>query len=171
MSPNGNFAPWFAVNVKLRLENAVAEALRTKGYETLAPRTGDRSSPVLFPGYVLCRFDGVVRGPIVTTAGVIRIVGTGGRPTPIDPIEIANLMKVVRSGEELRCLPRLCAGDPVEIISGPLSGCWGVLINSDKHLNFVISICLLGRSVALAFRPEWVVKARSPHAREEIYAR
>jgi len=162
---------WFAVSVKARLENAVAESLRTKGYETFVARHPGNSS-VLFPGYVFCRFDADIRSPIVTTAGVIRIVGFGGRPAAIEPVEMASLIKAVESGEKLRPLPHISEGEPVEIISGPLRGCRGVLTQIDKRLNFVVSICLLRRSIALAFRPEWVARAqtRDPIP-EEIYAR
>jgi len=162
---------WFAVSVKTRLENAVAESLRTKGYEAFIPRNPGGAS-VLFPGYVFCRFDADIRSPIVTTAGVIRIVGFGGRPAAIEPVEMDSLMKAVESGEKLRSLPHISEGEPVEIISGPLRGCRGVLTQIDKRLNFVVSICLLRRSIALAFRPEWVARAqpRDPIP-EEIYAR
>src|SRR5215471_17879374 len=80
---------WFAVQVRPRYEKATARALRNKGYEEFLPlytsprRWTDRLKHIelpLFPGYVFCRFDLQVVPRIVTTAGVVRIVGMGNTP-------------------------------------------------------------------------------------------
>jgi len=75
---------WFALAVKPRFDKAVALTLESKGYETLVPlykkhhKYGARSKVAelpLFPGYVCCRFDVLTRLPILTTPGVIRVLG------------------------------------------------------------------------------------------------
>src|SRR3954470_22603676 len=88
----GQSAQWFALKVKPRFDKAVARALRIKGYDTLLPlykkryQCGARSKTSevpLFPGYVCCHFDFQARLPILTTPGVIHVLGAGSTPTPL----------------------------------------------------------------------------------------
>ena len=75
---------WFALAVKPRFDKAVARTLDTKGFETFLPlykkrhnygaRCKEFELP-LFPGYVFCRFNALMRLPIVTTPGVTHILG------------------------------------------------------------------------------------------------
>ena len=62
--------------------------------------TGSKNSELpLFPGYLFCRFD--VRDrllPILTTPGVIGIVGAGKTPVPVDDEEIEAIRAILRSG-------------------------------------------------------------------------
>src|SRR5882724_2782105 len=98
---------WFAVQVRPRQEKAVAVQLRYKGYEDLLPvcRAGRRMGlekarreVPLFPGYVFCRVIGDEYGLIVTTPGVIRFVGCGRQPVPVDDSEIAALRQAFSAG-------------------------------------------------------------------------
>ena len=96
---NGSY-PWFALRVRSRYENTVATFLGGKGYEWFLPlyksrrawsdRIKETQLP-LFPGYIFCRFDLQHRLPILTTPGVVSVVGIGRRPVPIDDAEIAAL--------------------------------------------------------------------------------
>jgi transcription antitermination factor NusG len=150
---------WFAVQVKPKCERVVAELLRNKGYETFLPvNRAAPKCPPLFPSYVFCRFDSGVKAPIVTTAGVIRIVGFSGRAAAIDPAEMSSLIAAYQAGENLRPTEHFCDGDRVELSGGPLRGCSGVLLHIDERLNFVVSISLLRRSVALVVRPDWLIR-------------
>src|SRR5690242_7103430 len=88
---------WYALAVKPRHDKAVSRTLENKGYQTLVPlyqqrrryakRTKDTTLP-LFPGYVFCRFDCRTRLPVLTTPGVVQILGAGRVPTPVDETEI-----------------------------------------------------------------------------------
>ena len=81
-----NESCWFAIRVKPGFEFNITSVLKSKGYEEFVPtyrsEDGGRGSSErpLFSGYVFCRFDPAVRAPIVTTPGVIRVVGYGRRP-------------------------------------------------------------------------------------------
>ena len=86
----------------------VVDAFRHKGYEPFLPLYRSKRSwsdyvsteieLPLFPGYVFCRFQAASRLPIVTTPGVVYVVGVGGTPAPIDDREVAALQAVSRSG-------------------------------------------------------------------------
>ena len=97
---NGGALQWFALVVKPRFDKAVARALEMKGYETLLPlykkhhKYGARSKSSelpLFPGYVCCRFDVHSRLPVLTTPGVIQVLGAGNMPIPVSDGEINSL--------------------------------------------------------------------------------
>jgi transcription antitermination factor NusG len=93
--------PWFALQVRARSEQAIAELLCSKGYDEFLPlyyckrRWSDRVKRALqplFPGYVFCRLDLQNRLPVLVTPGVLQIVGVGKTPAPIDEKEIISLL-------------------------------------------------------------------------------
>jgi transcription antitermination factor NusG len=159
---------WFAIYVKPRTEWCVAETLQSKGYEhflphyACAPISGRRSKGSrlpLFPGYVFCRYDSTAKGLIVTTPGIIRIVGYGNAPIPVDEQEIAALKTVMDSGLNAKPWPNLEFGDRVRIQDGPLRGLTGVLRSVNKRRQLVISLTLLQRAALVELKQEWVTAA------------
>lgn len=148
---------WFAIQVRPRHEFVVAKALREKGYEEFLPlfrqtRTwSDRKKIVespLFSGYVFCRFIAEARGPVVTTPGVIRIVGSQQGPLPVDPAEIANIQRAVHAGFPAEPHPYMPMGTKIMMNSGPLAGVEGIVAGS-RNQQIILSINLLQRSVAI----------------------
>ena len=92
------YPQWFAVTVRANRERIIAQLLESKQYEVLVPiyrsrrvwsdRIKELELP-LFPGYVFVRLDLADRAsPVVTTPGVIRIVGFAGKPVPVEPREL-----------------------------------------------------------------------------------
>jgi transcriptional antiterminator RfaH len=161
---NGTY-PWFAIRVRSRCENSVATILGGKGYDWFLPQYrsrrawSDRIREIqlpLFPGYVFSRFDLQHRLPILTTPGVVRIVGIGKRPMPIDESEITALQAAVRSGLPSRPWPFLEVGQHVRIEHGPLYGLEGILLDFKGQHRLVLSISLLQRSVAVEVDGAWV---------------
>jgi transcription antitermination factor NusG len=96
---------WYALAVKPRHDRAVSGALEHKGYQTLVPlykkrhryseRTRESELP-LFPGYIFCRFNSSTRLPILTTPGVMQILGAGRTPIPVEESEIVSLQTALR---------------------------------------------------------------------------
>ena len=77
-----------------------------KGYEILLPlyrkhhKYGTRSKVCelpLFPGYVCCRFDVKARLPILTTPGVVQVLGAGNLPIPLSDVEVNSLQTAIRA--------------------------------------------------------------------------
>ncbi|HWF06740.1 MAG TPA: transcription termination/antitermination NusG family protein [Candidatus Angelobacter sp.] len=157
-----NDSEWFALQVKARTEHQVASILRTKEYEEFLPtsntkkRGGSSSSAPLFPGYVFCRMNPHAHGLVMTTPGVIRIVGFGGKPVPIDPEEIQSIQLIVKSGVPTCMLHGLHPGDKVCITEGPLQGAIGVLASIHAPRRFVVSLSMMMRTVAVEVKPEWI---------------
>lgn len=149
---------WFAVQVKTRLEKFVALRLRQKGYEEFLPvREVERTcrgtrvnrEEVLFPGYVFCCIDEGRYGLVVTTPGVLRIVGAGNCPSPIDPIEINSLRLSCETGRRVVPCEFLNVGDWVLVENGPLAGVVGIFIERRNEQRIIISVSQCMRSVAV----------------------
>ncbi|MBZ5586328.1 MAG: hypothetical protein LAQ30_29905 [Acidobacteriia bacterium] len=156
---------WYAIRIQSRLGSVASATLRGKGYEEFLPlyrsrrRWSDRVKELelpLFPGYLFCRFDVSDRlMPILTTPGVIGIVGAGKTPVPVDDEEIGAIRAILRSGLAAQPWPFLQVGAKVYIERGPLAGVEGIIANTDKVYRLVVSVNLLQRSVAVEVDREW----------------
>jgi transcription antitermination factor NusG len=161
---------WFALQVRSRHEAIAAAILENKGYDKFLPLCRSRrlwSDRIvhldlpLFPGYVFCRFDpGDRRVPILTTPGVVRIVGIGGHAVPVDDAEIAAIQSIIKSGLAAEPWPYLQLGNIVRIQHGALSGLEGLLVEKKKRHRLVVSITILQRSVAVEIDSAWVAPVR-----------
>src|SRR5947208_4637780 len=163
--------PWFAVQTRTRYENFAAKQLAGRGYEFFLPfylcklRWSDRMQELempLFPGYLFCRFNALDRLPILTTPGVIQIVGIGKTPIPVDEEEVNALQTAVRTGVPRHPWPFLKVGERVRVKDGPLSGLEGILLNFKRRYRLVLSVSLLQRSVAVEVDSAWVNSVSQP---------
>lgn len=160
MRPNEQMenAKWYAVFMRPKMEKHVASVLRTKGYEVCLPcyrtrrKWSDRYQWVelpLFPTYLFCQFDLRDKLPILTTPGVIRLVGHCRAAEPVDEIEMMNLMALVRSGLPAEPWPLIRIGDRARIIAGALAGVEGILLDNRKASRVVLSASILNRAVCV----------------------
>ncbi|MEQ1884598.1 MAG: transcription termination/antitermination NusG family protein [Bryobacteraceae bacterium] len=159
---------WYALMAKHQHERVLSNALAAKGFETLAPTYmarsfwSDRTKEVeraLFPGYIFCKLGLSGRIPALDTPGISRIVGFGGRPTPIPDDEIEAIRAAVMSKLPIRQWPHLKPGDRVRIERGPLKGVSGTLIHDKDGYQFVVGVELLQRSIAVQLDADAVVPA------------
>jgi transcription antitermination factor NusG len=149
---------WYALAVKPRHDRAVSGALEHKGYQTLVPlykkrrpyseQTRESELP-LFPGYIFCRFNCSTRLPILTTPGVMQILGAGRTPIPVEESEIASLQTALHLQLPVQPFPFLETGQKVRITEGALVGVEGIVMSFKQCLRLVLSIGLLQRSVLL----------------------
>jgi len=156
---------WFALHVRSNFEWMVSTILRNKGYEEFLPtyrarrRYSDRVKEEdfpLFPGYLFCQFDQGDRIPILSTGGVVRIVGIDNKPQPVAAEELAAVWRVTHSGVIADPWPHLEKGEEVMIESGALSGLRGILVECKGTRRLVVSVRLLQRSVAVEINKESV---------------
>jgi transcription antitermination factor NusG len=110
----------------------------------------------LFPGYIFCRLNLQYRLPVLTTPGVIQIVGHNRQPVPVDESEIKGIQAMVTSGFPSEPWPYLKVGDRVRIECGPLEGLEGILVEVRGAHRFVLSVTLLQRSVAAEIDPAFL---------------
>lgn len=148
---------WFVLQVKCRSEQVTAQLLRSKGYQEFVPtyqaapavRKRAPETP-LFPGYVFCRFDSTLQAPVVTTPGVIRVVGFGNTPACVCEEEIEAIRTIVRSNLPAKPHRYLVAGQKVRVREGPLLGLEGKIVDAGDGSSLIVSITLLQRAVAVS---------------------
>lgn len=163
----GTASDWFALRVRPNHERSVNAGLEQRGIESFLPTYKERHSwsdrirtieRPLFAGYVFCRTAMHRRLPVVTTPGVIDVVGCGRTPTPISADEISSIRSLVDNRLATSPWPFLKVGERVQIKDGPLSGVEGILLEFKGGYRLVVSISLLQRSVSVELDGAWVRK-------------
>jgi len=157
---------WFALQTRSRSEKKTGHLLSQKGFECLTPtyrlkrKWSDRVVEIdwpLFPMYVFCHFNASAMGKVLSTPGVIKIVGFGGKPAEVAIEEMEALQLLAQSSclrEPWRYIPH---GTRVLVESGPLTGIQGIICHDDKHQRLVISVTLLQRAVAINLDEKTIV--------------
>jgi transcription antitermination factor NusG len=150
--------PWYAIRTLSNHERVATQVLRGKGYEPYLPvyRHSYRRADVvvqneypIFPGYVFCRFDVEKRLPILTTTGVISVLGFGKEPVPIADEEIEAVKAVLRSGLPAEPCAYLREGQRVRVKEGSLAGVEGILFRKKNHCRVVVSVTMLQGSISV----------------------
>jgi transcription termination/antitermination protein NusG len=148
---------WYAIQVRSRFEFATGNILQSKGFELFVPRYrskrrwSDRKVELdlpLFPGYIFCRFDARACRPIITTAGVVRIVGTSKMPSPLEAHEIEAVQRVVQHECKVEPHAFMTVGSRVRIQGGPLAGLEGI-VTGHKNRRLILSIALVQQSISM----------------------
>ena len=163
--PNANTGRWYALYVRSRHEKVVESGLRGKGYCVFSPfyrmkrKRVDRIAEIdvpLFPGYVFCHFDSNKRLSILTTPGIVRIVGPGNRPEPVDETEIASIRTLALSGHPVQPWLFLRSGQRIRLQAGPLMGVEGIFLRVKDEYHLVVSITVLQRAVSVVIEKDAV---------------
>jgi transcription antitermination factor NusG len=149
---------WHAIYVRPSHEVSVVKRFTFREIESYLPqyrvehrwknRCTAKVDLPLFPGYVFARIAASERVRILEVPGVLFLVGTAGRPTPIPDNDIDSL----RAGLHARHAqphPFLKAGERARIQRGALAGLEGFVIRSKNSLRVVISLELIMQSVAV----------------------
>ena len=149
---------WFAIQTLSRHEKVVRGQLEMRNVEHFLPtmkrlsQWTDRKKEIevpLFAGYCFARFSLANRLPVLQSQGVVRVVGSGGRPDPIPDEEIESLRILINSPFDYVCCPYLREGMLVEVIRGPLRGVKGRLVREARPCRLVLSISLIQRAVTI----------------------
>lgn len=149
---------WFAVYTTSRHEKRVAQHLTQRQIEYFLPlyraehkwKDGTRAllDLPLFPGYVFVHIDPRKRTGVLEVPGVVSIVGTGTRPTPLPEEEVEKL----RMGlDPMRAQPHplLTTGQRVRIKHGALEGIEGIVLRKKSGCRLVLTLDLLMQSIAI----------------------
>jgi transcription antitermination factor NusG len=143
---------------------------------TRSSKRGREVELPLFSGYVFCRYNAQIKQPILTTPGVIRILGRGGRAAPLEDSDMDAIRRLAAWGMDVRPEPYVAAGQTVLVESGPLTGLLGTVVRSKSRHRLLISVALLQRSVSVEI-DDWSLLSpghRSdplapPHSPQPIY--
>lgn len=153
---------WFAIQARPGAEAAAESNVRALGIGTLLPlvrRPVHHATRVprmvlrpLFPGYLFGRFCAAASLRAVNySRGVLRVVGGGGQPWPVDDPIIADIQQRIgpEGCVELGERP-FRAGDSVRITVGPLCGWAGVFdseLSDARRVVILIETLQQGRVV------------------------
>lgn len=151
---------WYAAHTRSNFEKRVAAELEAKGVEPYLPayqeihQWKDRRKRVevpVFPGYVFVRLSDspARRLAVLQTAGVLRLLGHGGAPEPVDDAELEALRRLLKSNPRCLAHPFLREGARVRVKRGALAGVEGILARLKNQSRLVISVALLAQSVAV----------------------
>lgn len=160
---------WFAVRVRSNFEQSTAKSLTMRGISCFLPmyrarrQWSDRIKVIelpLFSGYLFCQLAERRFLPVLETPGVVRVIGNGPEPVPVEQDEMRALHRIVGSGRELQPWPYLTAGRRVRLRTGALRDVEGILTDTAGSDQVVVNIELLRRSVAvkidrLDLEPVW----------------
>jgi transcription antitermination factor NusG len=80
--------------------------------------------------------------------GVLSTVGNAGGPVAIQDGEMEMLRRVINC-KTIEPHPYMVAGDRVRVKEGPLQGIGGVVLRKANGLRFIVTLDLIGKSVAL----------------------
>lgn len=152
---------WYAVHTRVHRERIVESRLRTQGLTAFVPFTtelhtwSDRRKTVevpVFSSYVFVRavMNDSNRRKMLTVDGVAGLVGNRGQGTPIPDSEIDAVHTLVSRRICWTPYPFMKVGDRVRIHGGALDGIEGILLSSDGDNTLVVSVELLGRSLAVS---------------------
>jgi transcription antitermination factor NusG len=160
---------WYVIQTRPRHEQAVSRKLQQKGYRMFLPtyrslrQWSDRRQEIelpLFEGYVFCRVALDHCWSIVSTTGVVRLVGTPGAPAQVPDSEVVSLQRIVEQRTRVvEPCSYLHVGQFVRITSGGLVGIAGIVQSFRGRLRVVVSVSLLQRSVAVELDNEDVTPA------------
>ena len=167
---------WYAVRVRSNFEQQVSSIFEYKGVEQFVPTYrsrrvwADRVKTLdlpLFPGYVFCRIPLHKRNVVLTTEGVVSLVGFGRQPVAVSDTEIEAIRTVVQSDAQAKPWPYLRIGQTVRINRGSLTGLEGILIKVKDTWNLVISVSLLERSMVVEIDSAYVQPIQTAHGNHE----
>jgi transcription antitermination factor NusG len=155
-------AAWYAVWTRSHCEQAVAQQLSARRFESFLPEIGTWSSRAgasrlirvpMFPGYLFVRtaVDKHRYVEMLQVRGLVRVLGDGwDRLAPIPDADVEAIQRVVEAGVPVLPHAHLTHGDRVSVVDGPLAGVEGIFVQDRPHKGrLVLSIDLLGRSVAV----------------------
>ncbi len=149
---------WYAVSTRSRHEKYVRDQLKGLGIEALLPivrrlsQWTDRKKAVdfpLFPGYCFARLTGDKSLSVLKASGVVRIIGSCGKPEPIPDSEIDAVQKLMLHFLPYDSHPYLREGTRVRIVRGVLEGVEGILARNENRHRVVISVNLIQQAAAI----------------------
>jgi transcriptional antiterminator NusG len=151
-------ASWYALRTRSRHEKRVQEQLQARGIDPFLPlverwrQWKDRRKLVgfpLFPGYCFARFPLSDRLAVLSTQGVVQIVGNQDGPIPVPESEIESVRRLVTSTLPFDPHPYLEEGMLVEVTRGSLKGLQGVLVRKGARARLVVRITLIHQAASV----------------------
>lgn len=149
--------PWHVLQVVANHEKRVARQLAVRSLEHYLPLYTERSrwtdrtvtlERPLFSGYVFTRFSAATRISVISTPGVLRLLGTDGNRT-VDGAEIDRIQEALASGHILRPQLGVPVGTRVRIRGGLFEGVEGIVTELRRNCNVIIALSAVEQCFSL----------------------
>lgn len=140
--------PWRVLHVIANHEKRVAQHLSVRSFEHYLPLYSDRSrwsdrvvtlERPLFTGYVFVRFAPEARISILSTPGVLRLLGNDERDT-VSAKEIERIREGLATGCLLRPHRSVKIGSPVRVLRGVFEGAEGIVTDFRQRCKVVMEL-------------------------------
>lgn len=149
--------PWRVLQVIANHEKRVARHLQVRSFEHYVPfytersRWSDRFVQVerpLFAGYVFVRFRPGARLPLISTPGVLRLLGDDEEHA-VSAAEINRIREGLATGCLLRPHPGVTLGTRVRVRHGVFEGVEGVVTELRHPSRVVLALAAIRQSFSL----------------------
>jgi len=153
---------WHVVHVVANHERRVAHHFSARYLEHYLPLYSERSQWTdravqlerpLFPGYIFIRYSPNVKLSIISTPGVLRLLGDSSFHT-VSETEIAAIREGLSSGCVLRPHPPIALGTEVRVQSGVFQGIKGVVTELRQRCKVVIRFAAVEQCFSVELSPE-----------------
>ncbi len=150
-------SPWQVLHVIANHEKSVAQHLSARSLEHYLPLYTERSKWTdrsvvlerpLFTGYVFVRFSPHARLFVVSTPGVIRLLGDHEIDT-VSAEEIERIRGGLASGCLLRPHPHVAVGTPVRVRNGVFEGVEGIVTEFRHQCRVIITLSAVKQCFSL----------------------
>ncbi len=159
----GSDKKWYAVFTVPQNEKSAARHLGLRDIESFLPtyesirvwknRQRVHLSLPLFPSYLFVHIARHERAAVLSSPGVLRVVGNSREPLPVPDATIEFLRSdlCINRVEPYR---ELVVGQKVRIRSGAMQGLQGILVRKNNNLRFVLTIELINQHAAVEIAAE-----------------
>ncbi len=149
---------WYALVLRSRFEKKSHACLVESGVESFLPLIeevhtwSDRKKHVtepLFRGYLFVRTHLKRKVEILQTSGVVRFVEFNGRPVAIPEYQLEWVRIATREPCQVQRESYFASGDKVRVISGPLLGLEGYVVQTRGRSRLIVSLSSIAQSFSV----------------------
>ena len=160
---------WYAVYTRSRHEKTVHSSLTAGGLNSFLPlcrvlsQWKDRRQWVmrpLFPGYLFVDAGQEELGDVCAVRGVVCVLGNNAGAVPVPAEQVEAVRRMLEEDVQADPWPYMQEGQWVRMTRGPLIGMEGFIVERRKKYRLVVSVDMLGRSVAAEIEADSVELAR-----------
>lgn len=157
LEPPGHDRPWHVLHVRSNFERRVAQHLAIRSVEHYVPfyrervRWTDRTVVTerpLFSGYVFARYSPETRIAVISTPGVVRLLGDD-EGDMVSSRELDKIRDGLASGLLLRSHPNISVGTRVRIREGLFEGFEGAVTEFRQQCKVIISLAAVRQCFSL----------------------
>jgi transcriptional antiterminator NusG len=149
--------PWRVLHVIANHEKRVVQHLASRSLEYYLPlyslksRWSDRTVALerpLFPGYVFTRFRVSERIAVLSTPGVLSLLGDGDLGT-VSAEEIIRIREALSAGHTLRPHPAIAKGTRVLVCNGVFEGSEGLVTELRGQCKVILTVKAINQCFSL----------------------